>query len=191
MKRPGYLVIALLFGAALIASVLVFWRYLPYTGVPLAPKQPPPIVLAMEDAYLVGLGHGAKLWSVKAKKIEIGQNRSSTTITGIEDGRIYDRGKVALNVKAGRADYDVLTRNLTLSKGIFIQGLAGQSVRADGATWNSFASTLRSSGRVSFVSGSSSMVADSLVVNLRKREMEMWNVCMRMPVKEIPGPPGD
>lgn len=165
-------------------SVAVFKRYLPYTGVPLAPRQTPPVVLAMQDAYLVGLGHQGKLWSLRAERIEIAQNRSSTSIAGITDGRIYEQARVALKVKAGRADYDAYTRGLTLAGGIEVRGPDGQRVIAEGATWNSFDSTLRSSGRVSYDSKLSKVTADALRFDLRRRQLEMWNVHVRLHVDE-------
>lgn len=185
MKRHRFTIIAVALGLALVASVFVFRRYLPYTGVPLSPKEPPAVVLAMEDAKLVGLGGGQKLWSIRAGKIEMGRNRSGATITGISEGMIYDRGKPALSVYAGRADYDVFSRNLLLSKGIRIEGREGQKLSADGAIWNSFNSTLRSNGRISFESRWSKLSADSLVVDLRSRQMDMSNIRMRVSSKEI------
>lgn len=185
VRRPSYLILAVLVGGALVASVVAFRRYLPYTGVPLSPKQPPTIMLAMEDAYLVGLGGGGKQWSVRADRVEISQNRSSTTISRITDGRIYDKGKVALKVRAGRAAYDIYSRNLLLSGGIGIEGPEGQRVRAEGATWNSYSSVLRSNGQVSFESKQSRATADSLTVDLRKQQMDLLNIRMRINAGEM------
>jgi hypothetical protein len=185
MERHRFPIIAVVLGLALVVSVIIFRRYLPYTGVPLSPKEPPAIVLAMEDAKLIGLGGGRKLWSVRAGKIEMGRSRSGVTITGISEGTIYDRGKPALSVCAGRADYDVYSRNLLLSKGIRVEGREGQRLSADGAIWNSFNSTLRSNGRISFESKWSKLSADSLVVDMRSRQMDMWNIRMRINSQEI------
>jgi len=66
MRRPSTLTIAIAAGALLLLSVIVFRRYLPYTGMNLAPKQPPAVVMAIENAYLVGLGRSGKLWSIRA-----------------------------------------------------------------------------------------------------------------------------
>ena len=107
----------------------------------------------MENAYLVGLGSGGKLWSIRAGSVELAQNRFIVTLAGIHDGRVYDRGRVALKLRAGRAAYNIYGKDLTLSDGILVEGNEGQRISAPGATWNSFSATLRSSGGVAFESG--------------------------------------
>ena len=167
---------------ALAASVAVFKRYLPYTGMPLIPKEPPPVVLMMEDARLVGLGRAGKLWSVKVGKIEIARNSSSAKLKEVTGGKIYSKGKVALQVQAGEATCDINSRNLLLLGGISIEGTDGQKLVAERATWNSANSTLRTSGKVIFQSELSLLTADSLVMDLRAKQLDMWNVRMRLKV---------
>jgi LPS export ABC transporter protein LptC len=167
---------------ALAASMAVFKRYLPYTGTPLIPKEPPPVVLMMEDVHLVGLGHAGKLWSVKVGKIEIARNSSGAKLKGVTDGKIYSKGKVALQVRAGEATCNINSRNLLLSEGISIEGTDGQKLVAERATWNSANSILRTNGRVIFQSELSQLTADSLVMDLRAKQLDMWNVRMSLKV---------
>lgn len=171
--------------AILLVSIAAFKRYLPYAGIGINPRQAPPVVLAMEDAYLVGLGHNGKLWSTKARKVEIAQNHSTTTLTDIHDGKIFDKGKVALEIKAGRAVYDTYTRDLQLTDGVLITGKEGQRISGDGASWNSATSTLRSIGLVSFEAGSSKVTTDKLLVDMRNKELEMWNIHMSFDLNEL------
>ncbi len=86
----------------LLISVIAFRRYSPYTNRGLPPRKPS-IVLAMQDAYLVGMGHHGKLWSIHADKVEMSRNQATTILTGIRNGKIYSNNKVALKVDAGRA----------------------------------------------------------------------------------------
>ncbi len=176
MRRPPFLGWALLAGCILLLSLLVFRRYLPYVGSSLAPAQPPAVVLEMRNAYFVGLNHKGKLWSIKAKKVEIGQNRYLTTLTSISDGRIFDSGKPALRVRAGRAMYNSMVSSLSLDQGICVTGPGGQQVTAKGADWNSTTGTLRSRGEVAFQSSFGKTSTDSVLVNMKRKEITMSNV---------------
>ena len=158
---------------------------MPYTGNALSPKQPPSIVLSMEDTYLVGMKDNRKLWSVKAKKVEMTQNRSTTAVTGIKDGKIYDKGKVAFKLSAGSAIYDIYGRNLRLMDGILVEGKDGQIIRGKGAEWNSSAATLRSIGQVEFENRWNKVTADRLLVNVNDQEVRMWNVRMLVDMREV------
>ena len=163
----------------------MFRQYLPYAGNALSPKQPPAIVLSMEDTYLVGMSDHKKLWSMKAKNVEMTQNRSITTVTGIRDGKIFDKGKPALKVSAGKALYDIYTKNLRLTNGIFIEGNDGQKIRGQGAQWNSSDATLRSIGQVEFENRWNKITTDKLIVNVNTKEAKMWNVRMHIDMKEV------
>lgn len=187
MKRPSYLTLAIIAGAVLLLSVVAFKRYLPYTGMNLAPKQPPGVVLAMDNAYLVGLGHNGKLWSIKAKKVEISQDRVVTTVSGITDGKIYDKGKIALKVRAGRATYNTYIRDLVLTNGVRIESLDGQTISGPGASWNSAMGMLRSQGPVTVETKWSTLTADPLIVDLRNKEMCMWRINMRVNMRQADG----
>ena len=169
----------------MIASVALFSRYLPYMGTTVAPKAPPAVVLSMDDVYLVGLGHNGKLWSARAKKVEIGQNRSIATLDTITDGQILRNGKPVLRVKAGKAACDVKQKNLTLAGGVLIRANKNQAIRGEGAYWNSATSTLRSIGRVEYANNWSRIISDMLEVNLANSEMNMEKVCIRVDIPKL------
>ena len=178
MKRSIISLLAIISLAILLLSLFVFRRYLPYTGIDLGPRQTSAIVMEMNDVYLVGLGHEGKIWSAKAGSVVIGRNRSRTKITNLHEGKIFDKGKVALKVKAGSAVYDTFTRNLRLADGVEVIGAKGQRISATGADWNSVRQILRSIGQVTFINGTSKIQGDKLMVDLRNRQMDMWNVTM-------------
>lgn len=171
----------------MLGSIYTLRRHLPYAGINLSPKQPPAVVLSMDDAYFVGLGSEGKTWSAKAKKVEIGQNRSLTRLTGIHDGKILQSGKPVFAVKAGAAIYDTYTKDLQLAGGVLINGLDGQTISAQGAIWNSATQSLRSTGEVEFRQRSNKIRTDQMRVNLRNREMEMWNVTMSFNLEDVTG----
>lgn len=186
MNRSIYLTLAI--AALLVMGVIVFAlrQYLPHSGIQLAPKKPPAVVLLMEGTYFVGLGHDGKQWSAQAEKVEIGQNRSITNLTGIHGGKVFDNGKVALKIKAGNAVYDTFTKDLTLGGGVEIIGRQGQIITGSGADWNSATQTLRSIGPVSVETKSSRIVTDALRVSLKDKELVMWNVQGRIKMNDFP-----
>lgn len=179
--------LALLAAAILALSVAAFRHYLPYTGAPLAPKEPPTVTLAMRDAYFVGLGDQGKLWSLKAEAVEIGRDRAQTTLTGITDGRIYGHAEPVLLVSAGKAVYNARTESLALSEGIRAVGNGGETVTAQGAQWNASTSILTSSGEVRFRTEWSDVATDSLRADLGRKELTMWNVRLTAKVKALQG----
>jgi hypothetical protein len=148
---------------------------MPYVGSTLAPTQQPSIVLEMRNASFVGLNHRKKIWSVKAKKVQIGQDRVITTLTGVTQGKLFDNGKVALQMEAGRARYNSMVGNLSMDHGIKLSGLDGQKLSAQGADWNSATSTLRSSGQVQYASSWGRASSKDLLVDMKKKEMTMRN----------------
>ena len=179
--------LAIAAGVILLLSVVVFKRYLPYVGDRLEVKEPPAIVLTMEDAYLVGLGKKEKRWSLRARKVEIGRNRSVTTLTDIFDGKIFDEGEVALNVTAGKVVYDERRDGLELSGGVSVEGLEGEKVTAEGARWDGSTSLLHGRGRVRLEGKWGDASGDDLVVDVKQKEMTMTNVSGSVRIEEIEG----
>jgi hypothetical protein len=174
-------------GLILLVSVLVFRRYLPYVGSTLAPEQPPSVVLEMRGAYFVGLDHKGKLWSLKAQKVEIGQSRYVTTLTGITDGRIFDHGKPVLGVEAGKAVYNSIAGDLKMDKGIALTGSDGQKISAAGARWNSATSMLRSNGKVRYEAPWGKASTESVTVDMNTKEMTMTNVVISIQPDKLEG----
>jgi hypothetical protein len=176
MRRPPYIGLAVAAGLILLVSLFVFRRYLPYVGSSLAPKTPPSVVLQMRNAYFVGLNRKGKLWSLKAKSVEIGQNRFLTTLTGITQGKIFDAGKPVLQMEAGRAVYNSMVGDMAMDEGILLIGADGQRLTADGADWNSAASSLRSTGKVYYESPWAKGSTEAVFVDTKSRELTMYNV---------------
>ncbi|MCE5323672.1 LPS export ABC transporter periplasmic protein LptC [bacterium] len=179
MGRIAHKRIAAITVVILALLAWAFRHYAPYSRQNIV-RQPPAVVLEMEDVSLVGLGHDGKLWSAKAKKVEIGQNRSIAKLREIDSGRIYDGSKVVLKAKAGKAVYNASSRDLALSRGVEILGTDGQRVAGEGFVWNSAASSLRSMGGVSFQTDRCKASVDRLAVDMKSKELKMWNVNVKI-----------
>lgn len=175
MKRPSHLILLLAAVAILPLGLIALRQHLPYAASGLASRQPPPVVLSMENAYLVGLGRSGKIWSAHAESVEMAQNRYSVELKNIHDGEVIDKGKTVLKLSAGRADYNLYARDLRLSDGVLVEGDDGQSIKALGASWNWSTGILRSNGGVAYKSNWGSANAEALEVNLRNHRMRMWN----------------
>lgn len=180
MRKPPYLGLAIAAGIILLISIVALRRYMPYVGSTLAPKTPPAIVLEMRNAYFVGLNHRKKAWSVRAEKVQIERDRIITTLTGVTDGRIFDQGKVALQMEAGRARYNSVIGDLTMDRGIRLSGSDRQKLTAEGANWNSATSTLRSHGVVRYESPWGRASTKELLVDMRTKEMTMRDVDIKI-----------
>jgi hypothetical protein len=163
-------------GLVFLISLLVFKRYLPYTGRALGPKTMPSIILTIEDSYLVGSHNGTKLWSMRAKLIELSNDRSTTHISGIKNAKLFVKGKPALTLSAGEAYYDINSRDLRLFGGLDIVAWNGSRIRGTGAEWNSAESILRSIGSVEFATRWSKAWTERLIVDVKRKEATMWNV---------------
>lgn len=183
MRRRQYLIIGMA-GAALLLSVFVFRRYLPYTGIPATPKQPPTVVMTIEGACLVGLGRGGKLWSLRADKVEVAHNRSTTIVTGISDGNVYDGKHVAFSVRAGKAIYDSSYRSLALSGGLRVRS-RGQDLRLEGAVWNPATAILCSTGPVAYSAPWGKLAAERFQLDVRRKEMGLDQVRGSFDLKNV------
>lgn len=182
MRRAQLFGLAAAAGTILLLSIIAFRSYWPYAQGGIAPNEPPKVALAMRDAYFVGLGRRGKLWSLKARSVEIGQDRSVTTLRGVTDGRIFGSGRVLFKVRAGKAVYDAGNQTMRLCLGILIKGNKGQSVAATNARWSASNSTLESGGAVRFRTPSGETRANHLTVDLKKKELLMNNVCGKIDV---------
>jgi hypothetical protein len=184
IRKPPQLVRVAAAAAVLLVSMAVFNRYMPYAPSNLALKEPPAVILTMEDAYLVGLGSKGKLWSLNARKVELSRDRSTTTLTGISHGKIYDQGKPVLNLVAGTAKYDVYYRNLLLGGGISVKSNTGDRINGQGANWSAASAILQSVGAVTMQTGWSKIEADSVALDVRKKEMYLEKVRIRVDLRQ-------
>ncbi len=169
----------------LITTAYIYRGYLPYSRSSILPQNPPEVIMSLENAYLVGVGKKGKVWSAKAKKVEISFDRTTAMFDDINDAKIFDEGKLKLRARAGRAVYNTKTKNVELSDGISLEGNEGQTVKGFGAFWNSKTSELRSSGNVEFRNKWSVCKANSLLVNLKNKEMTLDNVIMTVEIETL------
>lgn len=185
MKKHTYVLLILISAAIISVSIYTLKRYAAYKSSVFNLQKPPAIVLSMKNVYIVGIGNKGKIWSVKAKNVDIGQNRSRAEIIKLTNGQIYNNNKPILKIKAGKAICDTYRKDLQLSNGIFIEGMDGQKISGEGALWNSASSTLRSIGKVKFQDKIGNINTDNLVVNIKSKEMDMQNVNMQIYVDQL------
>ena len=185
--RVSYKSILVLVSALLLVSVVVFRRDLPYSGGSLGPDVKPEMLLTLEDAYLVGSDAKGKLWSLKAKTVEMSRDRSETTIIRITDGRIFEQGKPLMKVDAGRAEYDQYTQDLKIGGGINLKGDSGQTAKCRGAIWNPRRSLLTTVGPVEYEDPSMRATASGLSVDLGSKEMTLTRPRIEVDLRGLVG----
>lgn len=184
MTKSSYLGL-IIAGAIMLCSTIVFRGYLPYVGERLAPREPPAIPVALEDAHLVGVAHRTKLWSLDARLVEVLRDRDVTRLTDVTHGKVFDRGKVVFVVSAGRAIYDKKLEDLRLSRGIQVAASDGQHVSARSAHWNSRTAILTGSGSVAFRGRWGEASGEDLIADLRNKKLVMRNVSARININQL------
>lgn len=125
------------------------------------------------------------MWSLKAAHVELAQNRTTTTINRISDGKVFSDGKVAFRVRAGKAVYDTGSGYLALDGGIHIRGQK-QALSAGGAVWSPVTQVLRSTGPVEYSSSWTKIRAESLQLNTRSKELSLFRVTGSLAADESP-----
>lgn len=171
----------------LLAVVVLNRQQLPYSGGSLAPALAPQMLLTMDSAYLVGSGASGKIWSLKAERVEMTQDRSNTIITRIRNASIYEKGKPLLHIDAGRALYNQYSQDLRIAGGIKLRGEAGQNADCSGAVWDPRKNTLTTSGKVSYVDPSMRATAEGLSVNTSSKELILTKPRLEVDLKEVAG----
>lgn len=172
--------------ACLGISLVVFRRFLPYTGRQIGPGEPPRLEMVAEDARALCISGGTKLWSLRARRVELAQNRSSVTMHDIADGRVYQENKPILKVRAGKLYYDAFSSCLTVSGSVDIRGMKGQRVSTPGLVWNISRGVLCTTGPVRFESSLGKVLAGRLSINVRNSQIELSDVRGTMRL-ELPG----
>lgn len=177
--------LAIAAGFILLISVVAFKKYLPYAGSTVSLKEPPSVVISMEDTRLIGMGDGDKAWSLEADRVDISRDRSVATVYNISDGLIFEDKKIAFEVEAGSARYDTRRKDLQLTDGISIQGSDGRKITGSSAYWNSTTSTLRSSQQVDVEMPTGKITAKDVTVDLKSKEISMSDVELQIDVEEV------
>ena len=158
-----------------LAIMAIALRYaLPLENKVMQPDITGPII-RMNNVHLTGMVNKTKAWSLSANKVELSQNKSTTTITNITNGKIFNAGQPAFNVTAGKAKYDIWTKSLQLSKNIKIVGEDGQVISADSIYLTS-RGILTNSGKIKINNKFGEISANRLLINIPKRELTAWDI---------------
>lgn len=185
MRHYSLKVLAIAAILLMLLCVYVFRHYLPYSGIDLSPRQTPAIVISMNNVYMAGVGKCGKMWSAKAQKVEIGQNRIIAELVDIHDGKIYSDNQIVMRATAKGGVYNLFSKELMLQGSVVLTGNNGQMITGKGADWNSMTKTLRSIGRVNYISGKTNITADSLFVDMKTKRMDMQNLNMTFTVDDL------
>ncbi len=182
-RKRWPLAFLVLLAAFMAVSLFVFRHRLPYTTPPLGPLQLPSALMRAKDARIVALSKGIKLWSLHAKTAELSRDRRVISLIGIKQGIVYQDHTPALNVDAGMIRYDAFSGDLFVSHGVCARSPEGQIINTQGFRWNTSRMVLITSGPVYFRSLLGSVTARTLTLDLRARELKLFDVFGRINVE--------
>jgi len=170
------LIILCCVAACLAVSIFYSRRFLPYSGRDLAPPKWPEVIMHLENAHIVGISGGSKLWSLRAKTVKLFRNSNLVTLSNVAEGNVYYRSIPVLKVEAGQVRYDPFSAEMIVSGWVRIRGTRGQIISSPGLIWSSSGSIIRTVGPVVFKSELGSVSASRLLLNLRTKEMKLFEV---------------
>ena len=144
----------------------------------------PTIALRLEHGELVGKSHGTKSWQFKARVVEVSRDRSSTVFTDIREGIVYNNNRPALKLSARRVIYNSTTEGLQAAGGITLSTGHNLSLATENLTWDPRQQKLICPSRVTIVTAGGKGSAASLSADLRKNELVMRDVNVKIPADE-------
>lgn len=183
VRKRWPLMFIFLLAACMAVSLFVFRHRLPYTTHPLGPPQLPSVLMRIQDARIVALSKGTKLWSLYAKTAEVSRDRRVISLMGIRRGIVYHGRTPVLNVDAGMVRYDTFSGDLIVSHGACACSHEGQVISTQGFRWNTSSMVLVTTGPVHFRSSLGSATARTLMLDLRTRELKLVDVFGRINVE--------
>ena len=175
---------------AVVLVGLVVWSYIHFkdyrpVGANTQLIKPPGILLEVEGIKLAGRSKGRPIWRMDADRLMFSQNQYVTTVEGIHGGAIYQDGKPAASVKAGRASYDSIRHSLDASGGVSINTKDGTMLKTTELTYDDITKRISCPKKVSIVRGTSRGSVDKMVADLGNDTVEADNLRMRIMTKDI------
>ena len=145
----------------------------------------PDVSLRLEKVKIVGRAKGAKTWMLKAKRVDVALSKTTTTLYDLYDGVIYDNGKQAAKVKAGRAFVNDIDKSLEVTDGVTVTAKGDLKVTTKNARYDSWRKLLTCPNKVSMISGKSIASADSMVTDIGTGEVDAKHLQMKVEANEI------
>ncbi|MGC8834343.1 MAG: LPS export ABC transporter periplasmic protein LptC, partial [Armatimonadota bacterium] len=128
-------------------------------------RRPAPVV-RMRGAGIVLKSKGNRLWEMDADSIEVSQDRRTTTMDGLKNGRLYKGGKPVVTLTAARAVYDSQTRALRVFGGVTATTASGLILTTDVVEWSEKSRRLICPGKVVVRTKEATITGDWLEADL-------------------------
>jgi hypothetical protein len=161
-------------GIALIASLYLLRRHLPYS-VGGRFEMNPEVLLHLEGIEIVGRSNGSKAWSATADSAELTQGGTSVTFTNVRDAAIYDHNNPALRLSAGKAVFRFAFGDIDASGGLTVSSEKGFTVKTNAARWSGYFKRLMCPDRVVFTFGDSRLEGNNLTADISRGEITLDN----------------
>jgi len=179
VKRRFTVVIVAVVCAALITSLYLQRRHLPYSAAGRF-EMSPEILLHLEGIEIIGRSDGNKAWSAAADSADLTQGGTSVTFTNVKEAAIYEDGRPALRISAGKAVFKFAFGDIDASGGIKVSSEKGFTVRTEIARWSGYFKRLICPEKVVFTFGGSRLEGKNLTADIGKGEITLDDGVLRI-----------
>jgi LPS export ABC transporter protein LptC len=140
---------------------------------PIADDGLPP--LQIDDVNFRVSEKGKPQWQFSAQTVQQ-LNNGRASLNGLKQGIYYKEGKPYLNVKAGGATYDRVSRLMRMNGGVEATGPDGLRFTAPTLTWNGGSQIIVCMGPVQFQTSEGWVTGSKLVADLKKQTFSLQQV---------------
>ncbi len=149
-----FLAIAIVLAGTIIVAVISSKVHRSNRSVEAPPRLPGNIDVSLKEIHYTETQNGVKKWDLVAEKAEYDKGRGVARLNGV---RLIIAGTDktgAIHLTADRADYDNISKNITLVGNVVARSRSGLEIAAaDSVTYVAAASLLKSAGRVRITDG--------------------------------------
>jgi hypothetical protein len=132
--------------------------------------------IRFKNAQFVGRAGGKKVWSLKAKTIDVSRDMQTATFGGVTDGKLIKDGKLMATLSAGRMMYNTFSRNISVPASADFKLADGPAFKVRNVVWDAGASRLMCTGGVDIVLGGSTLHGQEMTADLEKKELSLRKV---------------
>lgn len=134
------------------------------------------VAIRFKDATLVGRANGQKVWSFRAKTIDVSKDRRQATFRGVARGELLEKGKKIADLSADAVTYNTFTRDVQVPGVARFELVDGPSFKVRNVQWDAAESKLICHGGVDASLAGSELHGEKMVANLRAKELTIEKV---------------
>lgn len=134
------------------------------------------IGLFFRDANIIGRQDGKKVWSFRAKSIEVSRDRRLVTFQNIINGTLIKDGNVIASLSAKKVIYDSLIGKISAPGLSEVKIVNGPTLKVKNIYWNGQKSKLVCTGGIRANFDGSTLEGERLTADFEKKEITIDKV---------------